>query len=104
MEDISPLVLIADNSLCCWLHAEWAATSYHELFPLPSNRHHRSNDDCLEGERENYQLCSVQHCCATVVHSEHLCLTVVCWLNFSVVILCVTVYLFDSAFWDYFVL
>jgi len=30
--------------------------------PLPSNRHHRSNDDCLEGKRENYQLCSVQYC------------------------------------------
>jgi len=23
---------------------------------LPSNRHCRSNDDCLEGERESYQL------------------------------------------------
>jgi len=30
--------------------------------PLPSIRHHRSNDDCLEGERENYQVCSVQYC------------------------------------------
>jgi len=30
--------------------------------PLPSNRHHRSNDDCLEGKRENYQVCSVQYC------------------------------------------
>ena len=28
----------------------------------PSNRHHRSNGDCLEGKRENYQVCSVQHC------------------------------------------
>jgi len=25
----------------------------------------------------------VQHCCATVVHSEHLHLTVVCWLNLA---------------------
>jgi len=26
---------------------------------FPSNRHHRSNGDCLEGKRENYQICSV---------------------------------------------
>jgi len=32
------------------------------LPPLPSNRHHRSNGDCLEGKRENYQVCSVQYC------------------------------------------
>ena len=30
--------------------------------PLPSNRHHWSNGDCLEGKRENYQVCSVQYC------------------------------------------
>ena len=30
--------------------------------PLPSNRHHRSNVDCLEGKMENYQVCSVQYC------------------------------------------
>ena len=30
--------------------------------PLPSNRHHRSDGDCLEGKRENYQVCSVQYC------------------------------------------
>jgi len=29
---------------------------------LPSNRHHQNNDDCLEGKRENYQVCSVQYC------------------------------------------
>ena len=29
---------------------------------LPSNRHHRSSGDCLEGKRENYQVCSVQYC------------------------------------------
>jgi len=28
----------------------------------PSNKHHRSNDDCLEVKRENYQVCSVQYC------------------------------------------
>ena len=30
--------------------------------PLPSNRHHWSNDDCLDGKGENYQVCSVQYC------------------------------------------
>ena len=30
--------------------------------PLPSNRHHQSSGDCLEGKRENYQVCSVQYC------------------------------------------
>ena len=37
-------------------------------FPLPSNRHHRSSGDCLEGKRENYQVCSVQYC-MQIVHS-----------------------------------
>ena len=32
------------------------------IFPLHSNRHHRSNGDCLEGKRENCQVCSVQYC------------------------------------------
>ena len=30
--------------------------------PLPSNSHHRSDGDCLEGKRENCQVCSVQYC------------------------------------------
>jgi len=30
--------------------------------PLPSNRHHPSSGDCLEGKGENYQVCSVQYC------------------------------------------
>ena len=33
-----------------------------EFSPLPSNRHHRSSGDCLEGKGENYQVCSVQYC------------------------------------------
>jgi len=33
-----------------------------ETLPLPSNRHHRGNGDCLEGKRENYQVCSEQFC------------------------------------------
>jgi len=34
----------------------------HIVSPLPSDRHRRSNVDCLEGKRENYQVCSVQYC------------------------------------------
>ena len=34
----------------------------HIYTPLPSNGHHRSSGDCLEGKRENYQVCSVQYC------------------------------------------
>jgi len=30
--------------------------------PLPSNGHHPSSGDCLEGKGENYQVCSVQYC------------------------------------------
>jgi len=43
--------------------ADWmyTITSIHDA-SLPSNRHHRSNGDCLEGKRENYQLYSVQYC------------------------------------------
>jgi len=33
-----------------------------QIVPLPSNRHHRRCGDCLEGKRENYQVCSVQYC------------------------------------------
>ena len=42
--------------------AEMGTFSYWD--PLPSNKliHHRSNGDCLEGKRENYQVCSVQYC------------------------------------------
>jgi len=32
------------------------------LSHLPSNRHHRSNGNCLKGKGENYQVCSVQYC------------------------------------------
>jgi len=38
------------------LSGPWSTT------PLPSNRHHWSSGDCLEGKGENYQVCSVQYC------------------------------------------
>jgi len=44
---------VADTALLC-LH--WPSSS-----PLPSNRHHQSSGDCLEGKRENYQVWSVQY-------------------------------------------
>jgi len=35
---------------------------HQDIVPLPSNRHHPSSGDCLEGKVENYQVCSVQYC------------------------------------------
>jgi len=51
---------------------------YYNLFtpsPLPSNRHHQSNGDCVEGKRENYQVCSVQYCVQQLctVQCTHIC-------------------------------
>jgi len=60
---------------------------YLHLLPLPSNRHHRSNDDCLKGKRENYHVCSVQYCVQQLctVQCTHIWtdLTVVCWLDLA---------------------
>ena len=47
-------------SSTCWRLVFCLVQSLSRL--LPSNRHHRSNGDCLEGKRENYQVCSVQYC------------------------------------------
>jgi len=43
----------------------------------------RSSGDCLEGKRENYQVCSVQYCAQQLctVPSTHL--SVVCWLGLA---------------------
>ena len=43
-------------------------------YPLPSNRHHRSCGDRLEGKGENYQICSVQYCVQQLctVHCTHI--------------------------------
>jgi len=42
----------------------WGYLGHFLLFAasLPSNRHHRSCGDRLEGMGENYQVCSVQYC------------------------------------------
>jgi len=53
--------------------------------PFPSNRHHWNNGDCLEGKRENYQVCSVQYCvqqlCNSAMHTHMNRLTVL-WIGF----------------------
>jgi len=75
--------------------------------PLPSNKHHRRNGDCLEGKWENYQVCSVQYCVQQLytVNCTHIWtdLTVL-WIVFCLTwpislclgaflyILCITVY------------
>jgi len=69
---------------------------------LPSHRHHRSNDDCLEGKRENYQVCSVQYCVQPLYTVQWTDLTVVFLVrfSFSVFLLSVTVYLYKIwLFW-----
>ena len=50
------------------------------MIPFLSNRHHQSNDDCLEVRTVQYrvqQLCTV-HC--TYLRTD---LTVVCWLDLA---------------------
>jgi len=77
--------------------------------PLPSNRHHRSSGDCLEGKRHNYQVCSVQYCVQQfhTVNCTHIwtdltvlwigyCLTVpisLCLDHFVYVLFCVWLYI-----------
>ena len=54
MGDPSCCVTTQSGQLSLLSSARWA--------PLPSNRHHRSCGDCLEGKGENYQVRSVQYC------------------------------------------
>ena len=55
--------------------------------PLPSNTHHHSKDDCLEGKRENHRVCSVQFCVwqLCTVQCTHIRTdpTVVCWFDLA---------------------
>jgi len=56
------------------------------------------NNDCLESKMENYQVCCVQYCVQQLctVQGTHMNRPNSCMLvrfSFSVVILCVTVYL-----------
>ena len=80
------------------------------VFQDSVDRYHRSNNDCLERKRENYEVCPVQYC-VTDMHSAmhtHMngpssCLLV--RFSFSVVILCVIQFIhLDLAFGNYFVL
>jgi len=63
----------------------WYGPDY--LLPLLSNRHHRRNDDFLEGKRENYRVCSVhyyvQQFCTLQCTHIWTDLTVVCWLDLA---------------------
>ena len=52
-----------DNRKKNLLNSNISSTCPHSMDgSLPSNRHHWSNDDCLEGKREKYQVCAVQYC------------------------------------------
>ena len=51
------------NAAAGLICVEYEYGCHHEMrLPLPSNRHHRSCGDRLEGKGENYQVCSVQYC------------------------------------------
>jgi len=56
---------LTDNQLVsCYLPVAYLKNldMSHPQSPLPANRHHWSNSDCLEGKMKNYQACSVQYC------------------------------------------
>ena len=50
-----------------------AVTTFWQVFPLPSNRHRLSYDDCLEDKMEYYQNCSPAHVVQCVRHSDAMC-------------------------------
>jgi len=54
------------------------------VYPLPSNRHHWSSGDCLEGKGESYQVCSVQYCVQQLctVRCTHMNRPTVLWIGF----------------------
>ena len=98
---------ILKDLLRVWGGLVWGTEIFFSLVPPPSNGHHRSNDDCLEGERENYPvLCSIV--CNSVHSAMHThmnrsdsCLLV----RFSFfVVVSYSLSVLDLAFWDYFVL
>jgi len=74
------------------------------LFPLRSSRHRQSNDDYLEGKRENYHVCCVQFVCNscaqcsahTHMNRPNSCLLV--RFSFYVVIFCVSLSMLDLVF------
>jgi len=80
--------------------------SDHLDIPLPSYGHNWSNDDCLEGKRENYEVCSVQYlvqqlCAVQCTHTQtHTWtdLTVVCWLDLDFLWLYCVLHLFQISF------
>ena len=69
---VCPFVRLSDRLCVCqlqwWSVSKrglpdlWAVVLSIEYCRLPSSRHHRSNGDCVEGNREIYQVCSVQCC------------------------------------------
>jgi len=86
--------VIALTLLVWWygLEVYKAAKDYLLQVPFPWSRHYRSSDNCLEGKRGNYQVCSVQYCvqqlCAMQCIHIWTDLTVVCWLDLAFLWLC----------------
>jgi len=86
--------VIALTLLVWWygLEVYKAAKDYLLQVPFPWSRHYRSSDNCLEGKRGNYQVCSVQYCvqqlCAVQCIHIWTDLTVVRWLDLAFLWLC----------------
>ena len=72
----------SDCTLCCY--DQQLLQIPHTSTPLPSNRHHQSSGDCLEGKGENYQVCSVQYCVQQLctVRYTHMNRLTVLWIGF----------------------
>jgi len=67
-----------------WIITKRGLATLWDWYPLPSNRHHRSNGDCLKGKRENYLVCSVQYCAQQLytVQCTHMNGLIVLWNGF----------------------
>ena len=84
------------------LHVYYHTKFHSHDIPLLSSRHRRSNGDCLDGKRENYQVCCVQYCVHLAMHTHmnrtnsSLDWVLSHWAHFTVLrvifVLCITVY------------
>jgi len=107
--DMNRSIMQIVNVVLDWSYSELSSDLMVGESPLPSNRRHRSNGDCLEGKRENYQVCSVQYyvqqlCTVQCTHMNRpdssLDLVLSHWAHFTVhrfifvyVLFCVSIYI-----------
>jgi len=101
---VTAVLLASTGSLSVDVRSSISLSVSLVLSPLPSNRHRRSNDDCLEGKRENYEVCSVQYCVQQLytVQCTHTWMDLtVLWIGFCItgpISLCLDSFLCMCAF------